>query len=245
MIPKIIHYCWFGKNPKPDIMIKCIESWRKYLPEWEIIEWTEDNYDINVCQYVRDAYEIKKWAFVSDYARLDILYKYGGIYLDIDVEFLKPLPDDYLNCSGILAFEYTKTVAPGLIFGANAGNEFIKSILKIYETERLSYEKTGIYKTINARITDALLLEGLKKNNQYQEIAGFCIYPSEYFCGYNTDIREPEITDNTIAWHHYLGSWSNPSLKMKIQDILKKVIGVKKYKRLLLFIRRIRGNESN
>ena len=240
MIPKVIHYCWFGRNPKPELVNKCIDSWRRFLPDFEIKEWNEDNYDVNQNQYIRDAYAIKKWAFVSDFARLDILYRYGGIYLDIDVEFIKPLPDEYLNYKGFTGFEYTGVVNPGLIFGVEKGNELIGKVVDSYKNDRFKYEKSGIYKTINTRITEMLESDGLVRNGTHQVINGIHIFPSEYFCGYDTDIREPLITDKTICWHHYLGSWSNPSAKMKAQDALKKIIGKNNYKKLILLKRKIK-----
>lgn len=239
-IPHIIHYCWFGKNEKPKVAIECINTWKKYFPDWEIKEWNEDNYDLSGIQYVYDAYKLKKWAFVSDLVRLDILYRYGGIYLDIDVEFIRPLPSYFLEYKGFLGFEYTNTIAPGLIFGVEKENPFVKKIIDTYEGERFYYNKEGIYKTINMRVTEALLKDGLVKNGEYQVVGDFHIYPTEYFCGYNTDIREPEITSNTICWHHYLGSWSNPSLKTKVQDIMKRIVGVNNYKKLLCLVRRSR-----
>lgn len=241
MIPKIIHYCWFGNNSKPEVALKCIETWKKYFPGWKIIEWNEDNYDMGANQYLIDAYEAKRWAFVSDIARLDILYQYGGIYLDIDVEFLKPLPEKYLEYEGILGFEYTHTIAPGLIMGVEKQNLFVKKILDSYIGERFYVNKDGWYKTINTRITDELVKDGLIKDNTFQVVDGFHIFPSEYFCGYNTDVREPEITENTICWHHYLSSWSNSSFKMRFQNILKKLIGVNNYKKLLNIKRTIAG----
>lgn len=243
-IPHIIHYCWFGKGEKPQVAVNCINSWKSFFPDWKIIEWNEENYNFSEFPYAEDAYKLKKWAFVSDIVRLDVLYKYGGIYLDIDVEFIKPLPNIFLSYRGFLGFEYTNTIAPGLIFGVEKENDFVKQILDSYRGERFTYCKNGIYKTINVRITEALLESGLVKNGQEQVVIGFHIFPSEYFCGYNTDIREPEITDNTICWHHYLGSWSNPSLKMKIQDYLKFIIGISNYKKLLYFVRKIKGKMS-
>lgn len=238
MIPPIIHYCWFGGNELPIIALECIESWKKFFPDWEIREWNENNYDVNENQYVKDAYELQKWAFVSDVARLKALYEYGGIYLDVDVEFIKPLPKEYLSYEGLMGFEYTKTIAPGLILGVEKGSEFIKEIYDSYADDRLFYDKNGIYKTINTRITEKLEKDGLIKNNIMQVVDGFHIFPSEYFCGYNTDIREPEITDKTICWHHYLGSWSNPSLKMRMQNKLKKIIGIQNYKYVLSLVRK-------
>ena len=105
MIPHIIHYIWFGGAEKPKVVLECIESWRRFFPGWEIKEWNESNYNINKCQYMIDAYQLKKYAFVSDYARFDVLYEYGGIYLDVDVEFIKPLPADFLEHECIAGFE--------------------------------------------------------------------------------------------------------------------------------------------
>ena len=243
MIPKIIHYCWFGYNEKPKEIEKCIDSWRKFFPDWEIKEWTEDNFDIEKYQYAKEAYALKKWAFVSDIVRFDVLYEFGGIYLDVDVEFIKPLPKEFLEYTGFCGFEHTSIIAPGLIFGIEKENALLKEILDSFKEDHFEIRKDGIYKTINLRVTEKLEEMGLVKNNEFQNINGIRIFPSEYFCGYNTDIREPEITDKTICWHHYLGSWSTPSLKMKCQNLLKKVIGVTKYKKLLMFVRFVRSEK--
>lgn len=242
-IPKIIHYCWFGGNKKPADIEKCIESWKRYLPDWKIIEWTEDNYDVHKYQYTSDAYRLKKWAFVSDMARLDILYQYGGVYLDVDVEFIKDLPENYLNYDGFCGFEHTATIAPGLIFGIKKEHPFLKEVLDSYSNEHFELHSDGIYITINTRITEMLLQRGLKKNNKFQIVDGIAVFPSEYFCGYDTDVREPNITEKTICWHHYLGSWSQPTIKMKCQNVLKKAIGVKNYRSVLNIIRMIRKGQ--
>ena len=121
-IPKVIHYCWFGGNPKPKLVQKCIHSWKKYCPDYEIIEWNESNFDISSCPlYVRQAYDVKKWAFVSDYARLKIIHTCGGIYLDTDVELIKSL-DSLLEYNAFFGFEDGKYVATGLGFGAVSDN---------------------------------------------------------------------------------------------------------------------------
>ena len=239
-IPKLIHYCWFGYSEKPQLVLDCIETWKKHLPGWKIIEWNESNFDINKYQYVQDAYKYKKWAFVSDVARLDILYRFGGVYLDVDVEFIKELPDEYLDYEGFLGFEYTHYVAPGLIFGVKKNNKFIKELLNSYQFEHFQFNKEGVYETINLRLTKKLQKNGLNNNGKCQVVCGFHIFPSEYFCGYNTDLHEPEITINTICWHHYLGSWSKPTLKSKFQNFLKVIIGKNKYKKLLHMKRRLR-----
>lgn len=238
MIPKKIHYCWFGYGDKPQEVKDCIHSWRKYLPEWQIQEWNEQNYDITKHPYMKEAYEAKKWAYVSDMARLDILYNQGGVYLDVDVEFVKPLPLEYLKYEGFCGFEHTTTVAPGLIFGIEPGHPFLKRVLDSYAGEHFQVHKNGIYTTINMRITEILKEYGLVKKDEFQNVGGIRVFPSEFFCGYDTDVREPAITDNTICWHHYLGSWSHPSWKMRCQNYLKKIIGVKNYRRILMLVRK-------
>lgn len=238
MIPKMIHYCWFGGNEKPDEVKRCIASWKRFLPDWEIHEWNEHNYDVNRYLYTKQAYALQKWAFVSDMARVEILYRYGGIYLDVDVEFVKTLPEEYLSYDGICGFEHTDTIAPGLLFGITKEHPFMKQLLDEYKEEEFCIHNRGNYKTINMRITGVLEQKGLQRNNQFQLIDGIKVFPAEYFCGYDTDVREPLITSNTICWHHYMGSWQKKSVKVILQNILKKCIGVKNYRRLLLIKRK-------
>ena len=123
MIPKKIHYCWFGKGPKSKLFEKCLASWKKYFPDFEIIEWNEENFDVSSNKYVKEAYENKKWAFVSDYARLKIIYEEGGIYFDTDVEVLKRIPDEILE-TGYFAKESDNYIATGLGFAANKKSQY-------------------------------------------------------------------------------------------------------------------------
>lgn len=132
MISKKIHYCWFGGNPKPEIIEKCIASWHVFCPDWEIIEWNESNYDISVYPYMQEAYEAKKWAFVSDVARLDIVAKHGGVYLDTDVELLAPI-DELVQQDAFYIFESERNIATGLGFGATAGHPTVTAMLRYYE----------------------------------------------------------------------------------------------------------------
>ena len=143
-IPQIIHYCWFGHNKKSGEIIACIESWKKYFPDWDIIEWNESNYDVTKVPYMEDAYQLKKWAFVSDYARLDILYQYGGIYLDVDVEFIKPLPYEYPQLDGFCGFEGSMEVNPGLIFGIKPKCELLRLVMESYQNEHFTYQKNAL-----------------------------------------------------------------------------------------------------
>ncbi len=134
MIPKVIHYCWFGGGEKSRLMKKCIKSWKKYCPDYEIIEWNEDNFDVNGIEFTKGAYNAKKWAFVTDYARLDIIYKHGGIYLDTDVELLKPL-DELLKYKGFFGFEEMGMVNTGVGFGAEKGNLLVKQMRDDYNND--------------------------------------------------------------------------------------------------------------
>lgn len=237
MIPRVIHYCWFGGKEKPEIVLSCIETWKRYFPDWEIMEWNESNFDINSYQYVKDAYELKKWAFVSDVVRFHALNKYGGIYLDVDVEFIKPLPDHFLELDCFTGYETLGDVNPGLIFGVIPNYWLCQRMLESYRHDRFINEMT-----VNIRMSKILEEYGLVTDGTYQNINGVHIYPAEYFCGYDTDIREPLITDKTICWHHYLGSWKKKTVKIYLQDFLKKIIGKKLYKQLILFNRSLKNN---
>lgn len=142
MIPKKIHYCWFGRNPKPELIRKCIASWEKFCPNWKIIEWNEDNYDIDKASFVKEAYEAEKWAFVSDYARLDILLNEGGVYLDTDVELLKYDPfEKYLMYDNILVFENGRGIASGLFYGTVCGSCLCREMLEQYKEIHYTSEK--------------------------------------------------------------------------------------------------------
>ncbi len=199
-IPKIIHYCWFGQGEKSELIIHCIDSWKKYCPDYEIIEWNETNFDINCCKYVSQAYEHKKYAFVSDYCRFFVLYNYGGVYLDTDVELLKPisdLPDTFVG------FEHFGFVASGLIRGANKGDKICKLMLESYNKDQFILPPT----TVCIRETEILKNFGLIPNNKKQFIANTQVYPTEYFCPLNYVTKRMKITKNTYSIHWYGASW--------------------------------------
>ena len=237
MIPKKIHYCWFGGNPLPESAKKYIETWKKYCPDYEIIEWNENNFDVNQNQYCREAYEAKKWAFVSDYARFWILYKHGGIYFDTDVEVLKPFDDiiekgPFMGCEkdGDNKNEATAiAVAPGLGLGVNPGLDLYKEILDLYNT--LHFKNTdGSFnlKTVVMYTTEILVKHGLTNTNQIQKCAGIYIYPKEYFCPQSFETGLLKITKNTYTIHHFDGSWVSESSKrkQKIRYLLYKILGI-------------------
>lgn len=228
MIPKVIHYIWLGGQPLPKIAEKCISSWKKYCPDYEIKRWDESNIDINMYQYTAEAYSSKKFAFVSDVARFEILYKEGGIYLDIDVELLGSL-DKFLDNKLIMGFETETAINPGLIMGAEQGNEHLKALLNLYENEKFILSDSLNLKTICERTTEYLCEHGLVLNNTNQNIADINIYSTEYFCPKSLTDGVIRKTSNTVAIHHYYGSWIKKSTKFKTKmlQFCKKLLGPK------------------
>ena len=234
MIPKVIHYCWFGRKPLPESARKCISSWRRYLPDYEIREWNEDNFDVNSIPYTSQAYQAGKWAFVADYARLWALYQYGGIYLDTDVEVLKSF-DPFLEEPGFGCFENPDQLSTAVI-GACKGNAFIKAQMDYYQTHSFLV-KGRPDTTTNVKIITAYCLEkGLRRDNTRQQIDDFVIYPSEYFSPKDYRTLELKLTPNTCAIHHYDTSWGGPWIKAKL--LIKKILG----HRLSGLVSRVRSN---
>ena len=201
MIPKVIHYCWFGGNPLPELAQKCIESWKKYCPDYEIKRWDETNFDINCCEYVREAYGAKMWAFVSDYARFRILYENGGVYFDTDVELIKPI-DDIIAKGPFMGLEESGTaqVGPGLGLAANAGLGLAEEVLKSYHNSHFVKGENGCYDTVVTRVTNIF-------PDKISEVAGITIYPPEYFCPLNCYTGKMNLTENSHSIHHYMASW--------------------------------------
>lgn len=222
-IPKIIHYCWFGGNPKPVSVIKCIESWKKYCPEYQIIEWNELNFDVLAHLYTSQAFSLKKWAFISDYARLYIIYNNGGIYLDTDVELLKSL-DPLLSHSAYAGFEDGKLVATGLGMGAIPRQEMIYKLLKSYDSISLLDEK-GELNLVSCPIlnTHVMLEHGLLQNNKKQTINGLTVFPKEFFSPIDYYTGRCTITKNTYSIHHFEASWKTKREKIKMR--FRKKIG--------------------
>ncbi len=224
MIPKKIHYCWFGGNSLPDIAKKCIESWKFFCPDYEIVCWDETNCDLKVNTFVQQAAENKKWAFVSDYFRLKIVYECGGIYLDIDVELLKPL-DDLLKYDGYMGFELSDKnyINSGLGFGAIPNNDIIRKLKENYEDIPFIM-KDGSFdmKPCPKRDTEILVHLGLKQNNQTQMLGNFIFYSSDYFSpiGFN---GQKLFSVNTYSIHHFNGSWLDDN-QIKMLNMRKKAI---------------------
>ncbi|PFJ08224.1 glycosyl transferase [Bacillus cereus] len=226
-IPRIVHYCWFGGKEKPDIVKRCIDSWNKILSEYEIREWNEDNFNIDCNSYVREAYELKKFAFVSDYVRIHALYNFGGIYLDTDVEVFKSF-DDLLYHNSFWGFEQENYIATSTI-GAAKGNDLIKRFLDSYKKKNFMKEDGNYDDLTNVAIVTEILKDiGLKINGEYQEIEGIgAFYPQTYFSPYDYINCRKFITKNTYAIHHFYKSWLPPKARFKsnIKIIVSKVIG--------------------
>lgn len=207
MIPKTIHYCWFGRNPKPKLALKCIKSWKKKCPDYEIIEWNEDNFDISKAPlYVRQAYEEKKWAFVTDYVRLWAMVNFGGIYMDTDVEAKKSF-DGFLKHRAFSGFEDEVNVSTG-IMACEKNFPLFREFLNYYDDASF-YDSNGniTYVTNVEIITDICVKKGLLRNNTLQNIEGFVLYPKDVFCPVSYHTLKLERTKETVTIHWFAGSW--------------------------------------
>ena len=228
-IPKIIHYCWFGKKDKPDIVNHCINSWKKVLDDYEIIEWNEDNFDVESNTYVKQAYESGKFAFVSDFVRIKALYDYGGIYLDTDVEVFKKF-DDLLDNESFWGFEEKNFIATSTI-GACKGNELIRRFLELYKGRNFLKEDGNMNILTNVFMVSNIVKEfGIRLNGSYQRVEGIAtIYPQEYFSPYDYINCYSKGTKNTYTIHYYYKSWLpiNVRIKTYIKKALAKIIGGK------------------
>lgn len=244
MIPKIIHYCWIGGKPLTPLAQKCVESWHRIMPNYKIKLWNESNYDFTKNTFMANAYKHKKWGFVPDYARLEIIYNYGGIYLDTDVEALKPF-DEFLQYPAFCGFESEHFIALGLGFGAEKGNAIIKKMMEQYENMdfKLSKKTLGqasLYSKIKASkwqkenlipsplLQTQFLVEnyGLKQNNSRQSLESMEVFPSSYFCPKN-NANLPIKTENAYSVHWYEASWLPWYYKMyiKTKKGLSKILG--------------------
>lgn len=207
-IPKIIHYCWFGGNPLSKLAEDCIESWKKHCPDYEFVRWDESNFDLNCNRYVLEAYNSKKWAFVTDYVRLYALYHYGGIYMDTDVEVVQSL-DQFLYHDAFTGCENEKFCVTGLM-AARKNHPWIKSLLSYYDDRSFILPDGDYDHTPNTEvITDYTIKEyGWKPLDKFQELKdGLVIYPFEYFCSKDYETGEIYKTENTYSIHHFNGSW--------------------------------------
>lgn len=234
MIPKVIHYCWFGGNPLPKSAKKCISSWKKYLPDYEIKEWNESNFDVNSIPYTEDAYKAKKYAFVSDYARFKILHEHGGVYFDTDVEAIAGMAD-ILEQGSFMAWETPSgngvyKIAPGLGLAAKPQEELYSEILSGFEN--LNYynaDGTRNEYSMIPLVTDILQAHGMKPDGSLQVVCDTTLYPDDYFCPMNALTGIITRTPNTRTIHHYSMSWMTEKQQRRL--------------RITRFVRRIFGSE--
>lgn len=218
-IPHVIHYCWFGGKPLSELAQKCLQSWKKYCPDYEIIRWDETNTDLNSCDYVKEAYAAKKWAFVSDVVRFQVIYDHGGLYFDTDVELIKPI-DSILEKGPFMGIEsYPGLFAggndvmllnPGQGIAAEKGNKFYAEVLQHYKKIHFSVEHT-----VGMHVTSLMLDKGLKEENCFQTVDGINIWPKDYFNPINPNSGKLETTDNTVSIHHYEGTWVDGKIRFR------------------------------
>lgn len=231
-IPKKIHYCWFGGKPLPSLVKKCISSWKKNCPDYEIVEWNEKNIDVNVNTYVREAYEQKKYAFVTDYVRLYVLYHYGGIYMDTDVEVKKTL-DPFLEHRAFTGCENDKFCVTGII-AAEKQHPWIKDLLDGYIGRHFILEDGTLDTTPNTEVITQFSIEkyGWIPSNKYQVLDnGLHIYPFSFFCAKDFRTGRVMVTSETYTVHHFSGSWK--SKRVKVKQKITRFLGPKWTKNLV------------
>ena len=241
-IPKVIHYCWFGRGELPKLAEKCIQSWKKYCPDYKIVCWNEDNFDISQNKYAREAYEAGKWAFVSDYVRLKVMYNEGGIYLDTDVELIKPL-DPLIEENGYMGFDDRGIVSTGLGFACEKGNDLVAALLADYDD--ISFVlPDGTYDITpcpdrNAKVFERL---GMDISNHNQLFMGIRMLPEDYLCPMKYYTGKKLITQNTYSIHYFCASWTSSTTKRTM--LLKRIIGVRLYDKLYgKFLHKFKGLE--
>ena len=253
-IPKKIHYCWLGRNPKPKSVLKCIESWKKFCPDYEIIEWNEDNLDISSHLYSRQAYDAKAWAFATDYFRLWIVYTYGGIYLDTDVQVIRSL-DPLLENKAFMGFEEEDKINSGLGFGAEAGSAFLAENMKAYESLAfLNADGTYNRTPAPAYSSEVAKRYGLTSDTgKVQRVLDLTCYPREYFAPKDYFTGRLRVTKNTYSIHHFNATWFTPEEQLRRKRDLRvarfryvthfpralaeKVLGTARYKRMVASVK--------
>lgn len=215
MIPKVIHYCWFGGNPIPEEYLRYMESWKRFFPDYEIRRWDESSFDVDAVPFTKEAYGVGKFAYVSDYARLKILYERGGVYFDTDVEVIRSL-DDIIAKGAFMGFEKNTNARPGemlsvnvgLGFAVEAGNPIIREVLDFYESHHYIYPDGHMEQIpIVPIVTKVLKEHGLNRTDVPTVVDGITVYPWDYFCPIEFMGRKLEITPNTRTIHHYSATW--------------------------------------
>lgn len=229
MIPKKIHYCWFGRGEKPALAKKCIASWRKFMPDYEIVEWSEDNFDVNYNAYTKMCYGQKKFAFLTDYLRLLIVEEQGGIYFDTDVEVLRSF-DDFIDLPAFVGFENDRFVNTGEGFGAEPHNPAIQQMLRAYDPLLDGAHGVRGCPKLN---TEALRKLSLRLDGKAQTLPNVSVFPAEYFNPRNSVTGELTKTENTYSIHWYSASWLpwHKRLRSRISKPFHRIFGVNCFRR--------------
>ena len=229
-IPKVIHYFWFGRNPMPKLAEKCIKSWKKYCPDYKIVCWNEDNFDVSQNRYATEAYDAGKWAFVSDYARLKVLHDEGGVYLDTDVELIRPI-DKLIEGSGFMGFDDSGVIATGLGFACEKGDSLIAALLADYDGIPFVLPD-GKYDMMPCPDRNRITLEklGMDFDNKDQTFMGIRMLPEDYLCPVKYYTGKKVMTKNTYSIHHYSASWTSKTAKRTL--LVKRIIGTRMYNKL-------------
>ena len=229
-IPKVIYYCWFGYGKLPKLAEKCIKSWKKYCPDYKIVCINEENFDVRQNRYAAEAYEAGKWAFVSDYARLKVLHDNGGIYLDTDVELIKPL-DKLIAESGYMGFDDNGVISTGLGFACEKGNELVRTLIEDYnDISFILSDGTYDITPCPDRNTKAMIKLGLDIDSKDQVFMGIRMLPEDYLCPMKYYTGRKKLTKNTHSIHHFCASWISPTAKRTL--FVKRIVGVKLYDKL-------------
>ena len=239
MIPKIIHYCWFGHGEMPELAQKCIASWHRYMPDWEYKLWNEDNFDVNLVHYTKEAYEARKFAFVSDYVRLWALEREGGIYFDTDVEVFKPF-DELLYYKAFAGFEGSKHVPVGTcVMASEAGGIWVKEMLDAYQYRHFIKPDGSFDMTTNVQFITAIMSKnGFVQDGKEQYYKDLHVFPVDFFSPRQTT-GEYIRTDNTYCEHLGLGSWAETGGGWK--TVVGRIVGPKTMTRLIKLKRKLFG----
>lgn len=226
MIPKTIHYCWFGGKALPKSARKCINSWRKYLPDYAIKEWNESNFDVNMIPYTAEAYSAKKYAFVSDFARFWILHQEGGVYFDTDVEVIRPM-DDILQAGAFMGMENAESVNPGLALAVEAGHPLYRWYLDYFSDKHFTPQQPSMIPVLRKK----LLALGWQQEMRIQSVEGITIYPPDYFCPQEMMGAPIRLTENTRSIHHFDGTWIPATTRFRVRLLSHMPRFIRKYLR--------------
>ena len=243
-IPKVIHYCWFGGKPKPRLAEKCLKSWKKYCPDYEIIEWNEGNFDLSTApHYVQQAMAAGRWAFVTDYVRLCALTQRGGVYMDTDVELVKSL-DPYLRHQAFAGFESLRGIQTGLLACEKDFPLFLE-FLQHYDNASFLLPDGTPDTTTNVQVlTNLCLQKGLVLNDRLQTVAGLTIYPREIFCPVDFDTKVLQKTRKTVSIHWFSGSWQTEEERQYLEAEAKRLASARRSERRVAIGTRLLGEKG-